>query len=125
MAQQQIVTANFPLDEMGRAMRPMPVYSVGFDGSAQTSLLQAGTDRSGTANTTASTLAPANTSRNFLSGQNVGANNIWINEVGGTAAANTAGSYKVIPGNAFNVQTNRAVSVIAETGPTAYTATEG
>lgn len=87
--------------------------------------LGTGTDRSGTATTSASTLAPSNANRTFLVGQNIGANNIWINEIGGTAAANTAGSYKVIPGNSFSISTNRAVSVIAETGSTAYTATEG
>jgi len=34
MAQQQMVTANFPLDEMGRPVRPMPVLPVNADGTA-------------------------------------------------------------------------------------------
>jgi hypothetical protein len=93
--------------------------------SAGSAALTAGSNASGTATTSASVLAAANAARTFLVGQNIGANNIWINEIGGTAAANTAGSYKVIPGGAFSVSTNRAVSVIAETGSTAYTATEG
>jgi hypothetical protein len=98
-----------------------PLYVTGSSGGA----LPAGTDRSGTATTTAGVLAPANASRTFLVGQNIGANTIWINEIGGTAAASTVGSYKVTSGTSFSINTNRAVSVIAETGNTAFTATEG
>lgn len=129
MSNQQIVTANFPLDEMGRPVRPMPVFPVNFDGSpasGATGSLPAGTDRSGSASTTASTLAPANSARAFLVGQNIdGSIAIWINEIGGTAAVNTAGSYKVPAGQSFSVSTNRAVSVIAESGTPKFTATEG
>jgi hypothetical protein len=128
MAQQQIITANFPLDEYGRPVRPMPVMPINPDGSpasGASGTLPAGTDRSGTATTSSAQLAPANSARTFLVGQNVGANNIWINEFGATAVVGGAGSYKVIPGNSFNIQTNRQVNVIAETGNTAFTASEG
>lgn len=86
--------------------------------------LGAGTDRSGTANTTASQLAGANAKRLGLNIQNVGSNNLGINEVGGTAAIGSAGTYTLAPGATMNVRTNRAVSIIAATGATAYTATE-
>lgn len=86
--------------------------------------LTAGTNRSGTAGTTASTLAPANTSRVGLEVQNISANNIGINEIGGTAAIGTAGTYTVAPGGSFRVRTNRAISVIAASASSAYTATE-
>lgn len=89
-----------------------------------TGTLPAGTDRSGTANTTATTLAPANAARKGLEVQNVGANNIGINEIGGTAAIGAAGTYTVLPGGAFRVRTNRVISVIAATGATTYSATE-
>lgn len=86
--------------------------------------LAAGTDRSGTATTTASVLAAANTSRRSLTIQNIGANNIGINETGGTAAIGSPGTYTVAPGSTVSVSTNRAISVIAATAATEYTATE-
>lgn len=92
--------------------------------TTQSSALPAGTDRSGTANTTASTLAAANPSRKGLEVQNVGANNIGINEMGGTAAIGAAGTYTVLPNGTFKTRTNRALSVIAATGATVYSATE-
>lgn len=95
-------------------------------GGSSSSVLPAGTDRSGTASTTASALAPSNASRTFLVGQNIDtAIALWINEIGGTATANTAGSYKVPAGQSFSISTNRAVSVIAESGTPKFTATEG
>jgi len=90
----------------------------------QSAALPAGTDRSGTAATTSGTLAAANTARRGLNIQNIGANNIGVNEFGGTAAIGTPGTYTIVPGGAFNVRTNRAVTVIAATAATAYTATE-
>ncbi len=92
--------------------------------TTQAAPLPAGTDRSGTANTTASTLAPANTARRGLEIQNVGANNIGVNEIGGTAAIGSPGTYTLAAGASMRIRTNRAISVIAATGATAYTATE-
>ena len=86
--------------------------------------MPAATDRSGTATTTSSTLAAANSSRRGLNIQNIGANNIGVNEFGGTAAIGTAGTYTLAPGASMNVRTNRAVTVIAATASTAYSATE-
>lgn len=86
--------------------------------------LPAGTDRSGTATTTSGTLAAANSTRRGLNIQNVGANNIGVNEFGGAASIGTAGTYTLTPGSSMNVRTNRLVTVIAATASTAYTATE-
>lgn len=87
-------------------------------------LLPAATDRSGTATTSSNTLAAANASRRGLNIQNIGANNIGVNEFGGTAAIGTAGTYTLAPGASMNIRTNRAVTVIAATASTAYSATE-
>lgn len=92
--------------------------------NTQTAALPAGTDRSGTATTTSSNLAAANTARRGLNVQNIGANNIGVNEFGSAAAIGTAGTYTLAPGATMNVRTNRAVTVIAATASTAYTATE-
>ncbi len=86
--------------------------------------LTAGTDRSGTAGTSSATLAAANSSRRGLEIQNVSANNIGINEFGGTAAIGSAGTYTIAAGAQFRVRTNRAISVIASAANSAYTATE-
>jgi hypothetical protein len=86
--------------------------------------LTAGTDRSGTAGTTSSTLAAANTSRQGLEVQNVSANNLGINEFGGTAAIGSAGTYTLPAGATMRVKTNRQVNVIASAASSAYTATE-
>lgn len=90
----------------------------------QGAALAAGADRSGTATTSSATLAAANTARRGLNIQNIGANNIGVNEFGGTAAIGMAGTYTLAPGATVNVRTNRAITVIAATGSTAYTATE-
>lgn len=86
--------------------------------------LPASTDRSGTANTSSTQLAAANAVRRGLNIQNVGANNLGINEQGGVAAIGSAGTYTLVPGGTLNVRTNKQVNVIAATGATAYTATE-
>jgi len=104
-----------------------PVVIVNADGtpvSTTTALLPAGTDRSGTAAVTSGPLAPANATRRGLNIQNIGANNIGVNETGGTAAIGTAGTYTLVPNATMSVRTNRAVTVIAVTAPTAYSATE-
>lgn len=88
------------------------------------SALPASTNRSGTATTTSAQLAPANTLRKGLNIQNIGANNIGVNEQGGTAVIGTAGTYTLAPGASLNVKTNRQINVIAATGDTPFTATE-
>lgn len=84
----------------------------------------AGTDRSASATTTSTQLAAANTARRGLEIQNIGANNVGINEFGNTAAIGTAGTYTLAPGASMRVRTNRAVTMIAATATTALTATE-
>ncbi len=103
----------------------------GADGSAgsaplntQTAFLPAGTDRSGTATTSSTQIVAANASRRGLEIQNIGTNNIGVNEFGGTAALGTAGTYTLAPGASLRIRTNRAVTAIAATASTAFTATE-
>lgn len=94
--------------------------------SVVTNVLPSGTDRSGTITSggTAQQLAASNSSRRELRGQNISSGDIWINEIGGTAAADTAGSYRVPSGAAFSVQTNQAISVVGAITGQAWTATE-
>lgn len=92
--------------------------------STTSSALPTGTDRSGTAQLTSGSLAAANPARRGLNIQNIGANNIGVNEFGGAAAIGTAGTYTIVPGGSLNVRTAGAVTVIAVTAPTAYTSTE-
>jgi hypothetical protein len=94
-----------------------PIYT-------QSAPLPVGTDRSGSASTTSAQLAAANTSRRGLNIQNISANVLGINEIGGTAAIGTAGTYTVAAGATINVRTNRQVNVIASVAASAYTATE-
>lgn len=88
--------------------------------------LGAGTDKSGSITTggTAQTLAAANTSRRLLTGQNISAADLWINETGGTAAVNGAGSFQVAAGQTFSIDTNQAVSIVGATTGQKFTATE-
>lgn len=88
--------------------------------------LPSGTDRSGSiaAGTTAQALAAANASRTGLKGQNISSGDLWINEIGGTAAADTAGSFRVPAGATFSVSTNRAISIVGATTGQKFTATE-
>ncbi len=90
----------------------------------QAAALSAGTDRSGTAGTTSAQLAAANPSRRGLNIQNISANNLGINEFGGTAAIGTAGTYTLAAGATINVRTNRQINVIASAAASAFTATE-
>lgn len=92
--------------------------------ATQGAVLPAGTDRSGNATTSSTQLAPANTARRGLNIQNVGANNIGINEFGGVAAIGSPGTYTLTPGSSMSIRTNRAVTMIAATGATPFTATE-
>lgn len=95
-------------------------------GVARSAALAPGVNRSGAITTggTAQPLAPANTARQSLSGQNISAGDLWINEVGGTAAVDTAGSYRIVAGAAFNIRTNQAISIIGATTGQKFTATE-
>lgn len=95
-------------------------------GSSTTPPLTAGTDRSGTitAGGTAQQLAPANVARKLLKGQNLSTGDLWINEVGGTAAAQQP-AYRIPAGGTFSVNTSAAVSIFGATTGQAFTATEG
>lgn len=88
--------------------------------------LSGGTDRSTTitAGNTAQVLAPANPYRRSLKVQNFSAGDLWINEVGGTAAIDTPGSTKVLVGSTFTISTNRAISIIGATTGQKFTAVE-
>ena len=88
--------------------------------------LPTGTDRSGAITTggTAQALAASNTARKGLTGQNISSADLWVNEIGGTAAADTAGSYRVAPGATFSVSTSRAISIVGATTGQKFTATE-
>lgn len=101
------------------------VAVVGADGAAGPAL-PAGTNRSGSITTggTAQQLAAANTARRALTGQNISSGDLWINEIGGTAAVGAAGSYCIPAGGTFQVSTNRAISVVGATTDQAWTATE-
>lgn len=85
-----------------------------------------GTDRSGSITTggTAQQLAASNANRAGLSGQNISTGDLWVNEVGGTAAVDTAGSYKVPAGAGFEVATSNAISIVGDTTGQKFTATE-
>ncbi len=121
---------------MGRFNTTLPTYTDGQYGVAQinsngllqvvvtNAALPSGTDRSGTATTSATTPIAANAARIGLAIQNTGSNIIWYNEIGGTAAANAAGSFQITPGSTINIRTNRAVSIIAVTSSTTFSATE-
>lgn len=89
-------------------------------------LLGPGTDRSGsiTLGGTQQQLAPANPSRRSLTFQNISAADLWINPHGNPAGIDTAGSYKLVSGAFYQVQTNKAVSVIGATTGQKFTATE-
>lgn len=89
-------------------------------------MLNSGTDRSGAITTggTAQVLAAANPDRRGLTGQNISAGDLWINETGGTAAADTSGSYKVPAGATFEIETVFAISIVGATTGQKFTATE-
>jgi len=127
MAQQQFVTANFPKDEIGRPVRPMPVIPINADGSAAgvNAPLTPGANRSGTATTTSGALSVgSNAARKGLIGQNIGTNMIGFNEFGGTAAIGTAGTYSVPPGASFSISTTNTITFVASTADTAVSMTE-
>lgn len=122
MADEVLVT------HQGRPLRAQLTETIGGTASNPTvttaTALPAGTDRSGSAGTASGALAAANANRKGLNIQNIGANNIGVNEFGGAAAIGSAGTYTLVPGASMNVRTNRAVTIIAATGATPFTATE-
>jgi len=109
----------------GAPVRIVNDKSTGAVPTADTSVLPAGTNRSGTitAGGTAQTLAPANANRRFLKGQNLSSADLWINELGGTAAASQP-SYRIPAGSTFSVNTSQAVSIFGATTGQAFSATE-
>jgi hypothetical protein len=102
------------------------VSASGSGGAAAAATLPAGTNRSGSITTggTAQVLAAANPARVSLTAQNISTTDLWVNETGGTAAASTAGSFRVVAGGAFSVSTNQAISVFGATTGQTWTATE-
>jgi hypothetical protein len=127
MAQQQLSTANFPKDELGRPVRPMPVLPINPDGSPAGFYTPLGisADRSGVATPISGNLAIGNNpARRGIIGQNVGSNNIGFNEFGGVAAIGTAGTFTVVPGASFRISTTNGVNFIAPAGNTPVTMTE-
>lgn len=83
-------------------------------------------DRSGSiaSGGTAQTLAAANSNRQRLIGQNISSEPLWINELGGTATADTVGSYRISSYAVFEVQTKLAVSIVGLTTGQKWTAFE-
>jgi hypothetical protein len=88
--------------------------------------LPVGTDRSGSITTggTAQTLAAHNFARKGLTIQNISTADLWINEIGGTAAANGTGSFQLPAGNSAKISTQMAVSIVGATTGQKFTATE-
>ena len=84
-------------------------------------------DKSGTitAGGTAQTLAPANTHRDHLFIGNPNASgSLWVNDLGGTAAANGAGSTEIPPGSVSTTRARNALSIIHATTGAKFTAGE-
>lgn len=111
--------------DMGDGTQAEVVY-IGGGSTGSSSALPAGTDRSGTitAGGTAQTLAPSNAARTSLTGQNTSTGNLGINEIGGTAAIGSPGTYTIAAGQAFSIATNRAISIVGATTGQSFTATE-
>lgn len=84
------------------------------------------TDRSGTITLggTAQVLSAADPSRRELTVQNISSGDLWINEVGGTAAAEGTGSYKLVSGATAKITSDLAISIIGATTGQKFTATE-
>jgi hypothetical protein len=85
------------------------------------------TDRSGSITTggTAQALAAANESRDHIFIGNPNATgSLWVNDLGGTAAANGAGSTEVPPGSIVTTRARNAISIIHATTGATFTAGE-
>lgn len=84
-------------------------------------------DLSGTITTggTAQTLAAANEGRDHIFIGNPNASgSLWVNDLGGTAAANGAGSTEIPPGDVVKTRSRNAISIIHATTSAAFTAGE-
>lgn len=84
-------------------------------------------DKSGsiTAGGTAQTLAPANPYRDHMFIGNPNASgSLWVNDLGGTAAANGAGSTEIPPGDIVQTRSRNAISIIHATTSATFTAGE-
>lgn len=88
--------------------------------------LTAGTDKSGSIATggTSQLVAAASTSRKSFDFQNISDTDMWITETLATAAADTAGCWKVASGEVWAAGTNRAIYVVCATTGKKYTALE-
>lgn len=88
--------------------------------------LTAGVNRSGSITTggTSQLVAAANTNRLALDYQNISDETMWITEHLTTAAADTAGCWKLDPGDCWYATTNRAVYVVSATTGKKFTCTE-
>lgn len=88
--------------------------------------MPSGTDISGSITTggTAQTIALENKQRKALTVQNISAGDLWINETGGAAVINGAGSFKLGTGLIACVSTDDPVSIIGATTGQKFTATE-
>lgn len=146
-------TGTFATDDIGGVHYPRTKISVGADGAAAdvhtgnplpvalttpTTVpvsmatgapllaLPSGTSASGTITTggTSQQLVAANASRKGLYLQNISAGDLWINELGGAAAVNTAGSWKIAPGEVFSASTNRVINIVGATTGQAFTGVE-
>jgi hypothetical protein len=73
---------------------------------------------------TAQTLSPANGTRRGIEGQNISAEDLWINDTGGVAAPDTAGSYKVAAGESFFTQSSSSVSIVGASTGSKFSAKE-
>jgi hypothetical protein len=89
--------------------------------------LPAGADRSGSIAEASKSqqLAAANPARQSLTGQNISAGDLWINETGGSAGQDLAGSFRVLAGQPFEINTSAKVSIWGLTAGQKFTATEG
>lgn len=85
-----------------------------------------GDNRGGSITTggTAQVLAAANPMRQRIEGQNISAEDLWINDQGGTAAADTPGSWKVPAGETFYSDRSGAISIVGATTGSEFTAYE-
>lgn len=123
-----LLTKRIGADHFPLVILADPVTGLAATGGVPTTpaALPSGTDRSTTitAGGTAQVLAAANASRKGLKGQNISSGDLWINEVGGTAAADTVGSNRIPSGATFSISTNRAISIIGATTGQKFTALE-
>ena len=76
-----------------------------------------------TAGGTAQTVTAASVDRlgGFVSNPNA-SGSLWVNFLGGTSAANAAGSVEVIPGQVLNFDSTQAVTIVHATTAAKFTA---